>query len=178
MTPRLTVGLLALSSVACGGSSTPGQQVESGTCGAGTPATGCNTIADVGPTITPTCEPGPLPTGAGGTIVDGTYVLTGATYYGGTCLTTPTSGTLAIAGGCWQEVSDSGQSHFSQSFTETVSGNELMGTSVCYPSGSGAGLPAPAVTFTAEGSTLTLFSTESPAAGVAPVFFSAVFTRQ
>ena len=152
-----------------------GQQVESGTCAAGASATACNTIADVGPTITPTCDPGPIPKGVGGTIVDGTYVLTAETYYGSTCPKTPLSATVAIAGGCLQEASDADQSSLRVSATVVVSGNELMTTPTCYPAGVTLGGTAP--TFTAVGSTLTVFNNNSQMGSSNPDY-STVLTRQ
>jgi hypothetical protein len=45
-------------------------------------AAGCNQVTAVGPLIQETCSDASAPTPHGGTIVDGTYVLESATYYG------------------------------------------------------------------------------------------------
>src|SRR4051812_14699317 len=76
-----------------------------GSCSANVPrGQACNTLTSVGATVTPTCVSGTIPTGTGGTIVDGTYTLISQTYYGSTaCSSVAVNATLEIAGGCVQE---------------------------------------------------------------------------
>lgn len=64
---------------------------------------GCNTLADNSAPVNPTCTTGTMPTGTGGTITDGTYVLTAQTVYnaGSTC-PDPISETVVLMGGCAQ----------------------------------------------------------------------------
>src|SRR5689334_1244304 len=97
MTSREMAGALRVAALAwvcagaaCGGSSQAKSDAGDGatgggSCGANVPAgQGCNTLSNVGAAVTPTCDPGTIPAGTGGTIVEGTYTLTSQTYYGST----------------------------------------------------------------------------------------------
>ena len=68
-------------------------------------AVGCNQVTAVGPLIQETCSDAGAPTPHGGTIVDGTYVLESATYYG-VCPTAPNVTqdrvTWVLCGDQWQ----------------------------------------------------------------------------
>src|SRR5262245_29922908 len=77
-----------------------------GMCGADVPAgQACNTLANIGSPITPTCVTGTMPTGIGGTILDGTYVFTSQTYYNDSaCPTTPVAETIVVSGACIQGI--------------------------------------------------------------------------
>lgn len=149
------------SSSGTGGGGEAGSSGGSGTCGANVPEGGaCNTLSNVGPTVTQVCASGPMPiVGTGGTIADGTYVLTSAADYQSTsCSSEKISATYVIAGGCWQEVAQASSPGVSVSLVATLSvsvqGNQLTTTALCQS----AQLPATATsTFTASGSTLTLF---------------------
>ena len=63
-------------------------------------------LANVATAITPTCVSGTMPVGTGGTIVDGTYVLTSQTNYRRELSKAPLSfsETITIAGDCFQTV--------------------------------------------------------------------------
>jgi hypothetical protein len=180
---------VALAAGACGGgtltadgASMPpdgasSDSVSPGMCGADVPpGQACNMLANVATTITPTCVSGTIPVGTGGTIVDGTYVLTSQTYYQDTsCPMLPLSETIAIAGDCIQIV-------FGSIFSGTTSGrlttqgNMFAGTQTCQHLDVDAAvtiMDAQMKTYTATSTTFTLFS-------VYPTTGSdvAVFTRR
>jgi hypothetical protein len=192
-TLRSVVVALASGVVACGsgsassgggtspGSSGAGTSGAAGTCSANIPDGGaCNTIANVGPTVTRTCATGTIPTGTGGTIANGTYVLTAETYYaGGSCPEPSLSVTLVADGDCWQEVAASGAANnstsFDAAFAVAVQGNQVTTTPTCVDGP--ASREAASATFTASGGTLTVFSVHS-AAEHTTADVADVFTRQ
>ncbi|HZU82832.1 MAG TPA: hypothetical protein VE987_07950 [Polyangiaceae bacterium] len=170
--------LAALVNVGCGGStgleapSPPSGRASDASaaalaCGSSTPgASACNTVTDVGAPIRPVCAPGTVPAGAGGDIVDGTYVLTGQIYYGlAACPGEPVSATLALSSGCGQEAAhagppgDGGAVAVTVSFTLDAQGNQVTITPTC-TSLTGAE-DAPTKTYTATASTLTIFTHNS-----------------
>lgn len=94
-------GAVAATSPACGGDSgLPGM------CSAQVPAGhACNAIVNVASPIMPTCTTDTMPTGTGGVIADGTYVLTSQTYYDlSNCSDSPIAETVIMAGDCFQAV--------------------------------------------------------------------------
>lgn len=141
-----------------------------GMCGADTPAgQECTALKATGAPVPPTCMSGTLPTGQGGTIIDGTYVLTRQTYYNrNTCPTMAVSETIAFAGGCLELVSGSPlPATFSGQFT--VSGANFMATQMCIHLDVDGATVRPDVsikTFTATPTTFTLFSQDAPDAGI------------
>jgi hypothetical protein len=137
MTYRNEAACLRVAAVACltfgaaCGPATTAATSDGGSCSANVPAgQACNTLTNVGAMITPTCDPGSIPTGTGGTIVDGTYTLTAQVYYGGTCTTTGVNATLEIVGDCVQEVSGA-PLPTTGSTTHTVSGTSITRTVTC-----------------------------------------------
>lgn len=151
-----------------------------GMCGADIPpGQACNALVPNGAAVTPTCTTGTVPTGQGGTIVDGTYVLTAQTYYNAsTCPTLALRQTVVFAGGCLQLAAGPAPLDLTASGTFTVAGSSFNLTRTCiHLSADGAtfmesGLPQ---TFTATGTTFTLFS---HSAASTPIAYSAVFTKQ
>jgi hypothetical protein len=138
---------------------------SSGSCSAGLEAgQACNTINNVATAIAPTCTSAPLPTGTGGTIAPGTYVLAAQTYYGGTtgCPTEPISGTLVQSGSCVQQVDVVAGMTITSSVTIAVNGNQMTSTPTCVSLGT-SGLTADTTTktFTATPTALTLFTLNS-----------------
>jgi hypothetical protein len=149
-----------------------------GMCGADVPpGQACNTLSNVATAITPTCVSGTIPVGTGGTIADGTYVLTSQTYYQDTtCSKVPLSETIAIAGDCIQLV-------FGSIFTGTLSGtlttqgNTFAATQTCQHfdvDGAVVSMDAQMKTYTATSAAFTLFSVNTTT-GTSDV---AVFTRR
>jgi hypothetical protein len=136
-----------------------------GVCSANVPAgEACNTLADVGTPVTPSCATGTIPAGTGGTIVDGTYTLTSQTYYGVTgCPSEPVTGTIEIAGGCIQSV-DSLPIPVTGAQTYTVAGASITVTPTCIDVGIDAGgltVDFLTKTFTATPTTFTVFTKNS-----------------
>ena len=144
----------------------------------------CNTLANIAPTIGPTCVTGTMPVGTGGTIVDGTYVLTSVTYYNvSSCGTmVPGSETIAISGGCIQYVLG-GDSGFTgtASVSFAVQGNNITSMLTCADylnlDGGLTHLDVPTKTFTATPTTYTLFTPNSAAGNSNPDRVD-VFTKQ
>jgi hypothetical protein len=174
---------VALAAGACGGGTqspdgAPEDTVSPGMCSADVPpGQACNTLANVATVITPTCVTGTMPAGTGGTIIDGTYVLTSQTYYQDTaCSKVPLSETIAIAGDCIQIV-------FGDLFSGTLSGtvtpdgNRFTSTLTCEHldlDGAVDTMDEQTKTYTATATTFTIFSA-STTAGQSDV---AVFTRR
>jgi hypothetical protein len=96
----------------------------------------CNTLALTGTVVTRTCVAGEPPTAHGGTVEDGTYVLTSVTIYAG-C---PDGGreqaidrgTWVICGDQWETVQEGTPvgTTSNQNFTITASGSSLTSTVV------------------------------------------------
>jgi hypothetical protein len=158
----------------------PPDNASPGTCSADVPAgQECNTLTNLGNVVTPTCATGTLPTGLGGTIVDGTYVLTSQQKYRTDCSTTtplPLAETIAIAGDCIQGVFGQILAGTS-SVRYTTQGSSFTETVTCIHSDTDGAVirQDPTVrTYTATGTTFTLFETD-PTTGEMGV---AVFTRR
>ena len=152
--------------------------VSPGMCGADVPpGQECNALANVGALVTPTCTPGTAPTATGGTIVDGTYVLTSQAKYGVSC-TSPLSfsETVTIAGDCFQAVFGDILSGTS-SGRLTTQGNSIAFTQICVHVDTDGAIVTPDVsmkTYTATATTLTLFAVNTTT-GASDV---SVFTRR
>ena len=113
----------------------------------------CNALAQLETTpVTGTCGTGAQPAGTGGTIADGTYVLTAqARYLGAGCTPGATfEATVQITGGCFQRVDGMGVNELRRSGNFTTSGNVITRDITC-----GAALPA--ATYTATATQLTIF---------------------
>jgi hypothetical protein len=167
---RLAIGWAALAIAACGGPAAGPETADGGTAGGacGSDAGTCNAVVDVATPITPTCASGAVPTGTGGTIEDGTYVLTSQTYYGAaTCPATKISTTVVIAGGCFQLAAhafegDGGSFELRASSVGVVQGSYLTLGAKCV-SVAGTTPDAPMRSFTVSGPTLTLFTANAAA---------------
>jgi len=126
----------------------------------------CNAIANVGPQVTPACTTGTVPTGTGGVIADGTYVLTSQTYYNTGCPTSPIAETFVVAGDCFEDVgyffqpgSLSPAIITTDAALATVQGNTIMLTLTCAQSGFQTTMQdTPTKTYTATDTTLTMFT--------------------
>jgi hypothetical protein len=148
-----TGGLMVVSVAGCGGMvSSNGSH---GSCRSSSVSGACTDLNDVGSLVSSTCAAGSVPTGTGGVIVDGTYVLSAVVGYhcGDAGGPSPQSQTLFISNGCVQGAGQFRGQTISTTQSFTVSGNELSGSIVC-PAGQ-AGTQT--LTFTATASSLTLF---------------------
>lgn len=152
----------------------------SGMCGAAV-ASGeaCHALADMGTRITPSCAAGTLPSGAGGTIADGTYVLTAQTLYNTpVCPSFGLSQTIRIAGTCFQTTSGAALPATGTG-TVTVAGSTITFERVCvhYSGDGGFSLAGPSVqTFDATPTTLTVY-TDYTSPGEPGTDNVAVYTR-
>jgi hypothetical protein len=151
--PEAFFGAMAAAGLlsACSGSAS----TNAGAACSAAPSTGaCNGLTDIGAVVIPVCATGPEPDGTGGTIVDGTYVLTSLTLYDCTRVATfPQSQTLTVSGACMQGAAHVGGAPITTSQSFVVSGNQLTGSIDCPAGQSGA----QTATFTATPTTLTLF---------------------
>jgi hypothetical protein len=152
---------LCLSAAAACGSSPASSDAGANTCSADVPkGQACNSLTNVGTPVTPSCAQGAIPSGTGGTIVDGTYTLATQTYYGGSCSTEAVSATLLIAGGCVQVVTG-GSITTTASTSYTVAGSNITRTTTCLDlpgvDASAFSPDTPALTFTATPTLFTIF---------------------
>jgi hypothetical protein len=160
-----------------------GSRRTAGACSADVPkGVACNAIVNVATQITPTCAAGTIPTGNGGTITDGIYVATAQTFYNrSACPTTSVSQTLLVSGDCFQAVAQTqgagDSTTVTLSFTIVAQGNRLTPTLTCSDINFPVTQDAPTTTFTATGSTLTLFTLNSAVGNPNPDRVE-VFTRQ
>jgi hypothetical protein len=127
-----------------------------------------------------------MPTGTGGTLVYGTYVLTSQTFYNGSTLNCaadhlPVRATIAISDGCYQEVlSDDGGLVATASVSFMLQGNSVTSRLTCADYGDldgGVIRDVPTKTFTATATTYTLFVANSAAGNPNPDGVG-VFTKQ
>src|SRR4029079_2733572 len=149
-----------------------------GMCGGDVPAgQECTGLANLGAAVTPICKTGTAPTGTGGPIADGTYVLTSQDKYGSTCSSAlALSETLMIAGDFVQLVLGDILAG-TGSVRLTTQGNAIMFTRTClHIDTDGAVLKDDVAmqTYTATSTTFTLFETNATT-GVTNVW---VFTRR
>jgi hypothetical protein len=170
--------ILAAPACSSSSSSNDGATTSGGQCSSSAEAGQvCNSIANTATAITPTCMQATMPTGVGGDIVDGTYVLTSQTYYNVTgCPTTSFSETITIAGGCIQVASSFGTT----SSTVVTSMNEITFTRTCVQTefdSASLSPDAPLMSFTASGTTFSLFTRNGPAGNPNPDRIE-VFTKQ
>jgi hypothetical protein len=124
----------------------------------------CNSLVDNSTPITPTCATGEVPTGTGGTIVDGTYVLTSQTYYGQTSCSNrvPVGGTYVFSGNCVQFAN--AKFGIRGSGAMVVQGNSIITTRTCVNSPFDPADTTPdasTATFTATPNTFTIFRRNS-----------------
>jgi hypothetical protein len=151
-------------------------------CGTDPTRTGtCNSLSATGPAVTVTCLTGTLPTGQGGTVVEGRYDLTELTYYNtSSCPTEPVTETLDLTSTCLLVASSTpSASSFSATLAET-SGHSFVTELTCLAIPASTMRIYPDVdekTFSATATTLTLF-TQNSAAGNPNPDSVAVFTKQ
>ena len=173
------VGSAALTIAACGGgnlSSPDGATTETaspGACGDSVPAgQACNALQNMASPLAPSCATGAMPSGTGGTIVDGTYILTSSQLYGQSCSTSvPVAETMTIAGDCIQLVlGDVLSGTFSGRFV--TQGNAITTTVTCerVDIDGAVFMDAATKTYTATGTAITLFNMYPDGSGDVGVF--------
>jgi hypothetical protein len=117
----------------------------------------CNGLSQVGPAVTATCAAGAAPAALGGTVLDGTYVLT-ATVLFGTCALPDLSETLVISQGTVESLATSADGTVTRkSLTYEIPqpGTLLVETQTC-PSGLIAN-----IRYSATPTTLTIYLTNA-----------------
>jgi len=127
----------------------------------------CNAVPQLGSQVSFICSMGVAPTPQGGSIVDGTYVLTAVIFYGGCPAPTPTSiaETVIFSGGTFQVVATpSGGEVQRTTGTYTLSGSNFLENDLCPQPGSSVAI------FDATPTTFRLFDSATPT-------LVAVFTR-
>jgi hypothetical protein len=147
-------GLLIGSITGCGGvTSSTGSHAS---CTSSSVSGACNDLTDIGSLVNSTCAAGSVPTGTGGVIADGTYVLSAVVGYdcGDAGGPPPQSQTVVISNGCAQGVGHVDGQAISTTQTFIFSGNELTGSIVCPP---GRVVGTQTATFTATASSFTFF---------------------
>jgi hypothetical protein len=152
----LVVAVAVAALAACGSSSTA---PDAGPPDAGADASAadagdnCNELAPLGGPVAATCAPDAPTPATGGTIADGTYVLTQSLFFG-TCSSSTLDETLLVSGGTVQSVAvDANGVVIRKSVTTTVagSGTALVEAQTCPP-----GLIV-TVGFSATPTTLTIY---------------------
>jgi hypothetical protein len=127
----------------------------------------CNAVEQLGAQVAASCTDGGAPEVTGGTIADGTYVLTSATYYG-TCVTSVLAETVVVTGGSTIDsvVTFSNGTVERNNLTYSVAGTDLQQMHMC-PLSDSTTTP-----FSATPSTLSVSLTVDNATRVS------VYTRQ
>ncbi|MET0595346.1 MAG: hypothetical protein ABW133_21795 [Polyangiaceae bacterium] len=125
-----------------------------GTCDAGA----CSTFANISPNVTRTVEMGPTPMMTGGTIVDGTYIVTSIVHYNNDISMYSLSETSIISGNmdAWIASTNGGAPVRYTTYFTTASPNQMSFTFCC---------PAPAnltILYTSDGTTLAHVDPANP----------------
>src|SRR5580765_8429578 len=148
---------------------------SAGMCSANVPQfQACNAVVSIAPVITPTCVTGAMPTGTGGTIVEGTYVMTSQTWYNDSSCDShvPVSRTMVVSDGCYQFViGDSTGPVGTGSVSFVVQGNNVTSMLTCadYEDiDGGLMVDVHMKTFTATATTYTVFTPNSAAGNSNP----------
>jgi hypothetical protein len=149
--------LSVLVMVSCSNSTTSATApTGGGVCGGPMPEGGtCNAVVQRGALVQPTCAPGAPPRMTGGTVANGTYILTSETEYG--CPEAGGNGasseTFVVSGACIESIIGS-----AETVTDTASwqGNQITIRFLCPPGGGSA----KTYTFTATSTTLAFLLTD------------------
>lgn len=157
-----------------------GDAPPAGMCNFSVPAgQACHPLTDMGSPVKPTCAAGTIPSGSGGNIVDGVYVLTAQTLYNApSCPSVGLSQTLRITGTCLETTSGAAVPA-TGSGTLTVSGSSFNISRICvhFAGDGGFTMAGPSVqTFDATATTLTLY-TDYTSPGQPGTDNVAVYTR-
>ena len=166
------LGAVALSAAACGGGSTPAVDAAVAPDAFVPPpdAGPCNTIADVGTDVAQVGVAEAAPAATGGTIVDGTYVVTSAVVYTGAGGLTGPSGSIVHAtsvntGGAYEYVDTGTNASVTSGMYQTSGTNTILVLQYC---------PTQTVinfsTYTASPTEFTLYDSTNPSAVAALTF--------
>jgi hypothetical protein len=99
---------------------------------------GCNTVEQKGSPVKPAAALGSAPTWTGGTIADGTYVMTKWLIYGGGMVSPePVSETLVVSAGTFKVVANTSMFTVRTNGSVTVSGSTMTFTPSCPSSAKG-----------------------------------------
>jgi major membrane immunogen (membrane-anchored lipoprotein) len=157
----LVVAMAAMVAVtACGSSATAPDAGPADADASDAPADAgdnCNGLAPLGPLVTATCDTGAPPPATGGTIVDGTYLLSESHFFG-TCAASMLGETLVISGGKIESLAiDAGGAVLrkSLSYTASGSGTTMVETQTCPLS------VVATIRFSATPTTLTIYLVNS-----------------
>ena len=142
------------------------------TCSGADAGAQCNTVVNGATDVPVTVGTGSLPTGTGGTVIDGRYYMTNLTTYPGTGIA-PTlvmrqTLELCCGGRVGQLVNDETGKTERKSFTFTTAGNVPTTVQTCE---SAPSINIPYASYTATATTLTFHS-------AAPYLFSVTYTKQ
>lgn len=164
--PRAALGALFLIGLACGSSAAKPDAAAKAADAAGNAdgtldggadgldGRGCNAIAQLADPVTTSCDPGAPPAAAGGTIADGTYLLTESHFFGA-CESNVLSETLVVSHGTVQSVTTDATTGMttrgSFTYAATSGSSTLSETETC------PGAFTANVGFTATPSRLTIF---------------------
>ncbi len=110
----------------------------------------CNSLTAVNTTVTGTCSDAGQPVGTGGTVADGTYVMTAREGTNTGCTVATFRATMVVAGSCANRVDINGTVPDHRNHTFETSGNTLTRTATC-------GTQLPAATYSATGNQLVIF---------------------
>jgi hypothetical protein len=157
---RSTLFVALLSLAGCSAGSSGGAAASDG-------GTACNNLVDDGPVVHYTVSSASPPTPTGGTILTGTYELSGLTQYPSPYGTVPSSDTLsgviAIAGTTMQQVQTSGGQEVRNTSSFSVEGLILTTTNTC---------PAPYIFKNAYTATATMLLIYGTGPGSVPVEYA------
>ncbi len=143
------------------------------TCSAADASAQCNTVVNGATDVSVTVGTGALPTGTGGTVVDGRYYLTNITSYPGTGVapTLVMRQTLELCGGgrVAQLINDVAGETRRKSFVFTTAGIVPTTIQTCESVANDVAIPY--ASYTATATTLSFYA-------AAPYVFSATYTKQ
>ena len=135
----------------------PGEDGGSDAAPPGICSNPCNSFANVSPTVTRTVDMGPAPPMTGGTIVDGTYIVSSIVQYNGDTMPYTLSETSVIAGNVDAWVSSINGAIPTRYTTTFTTSNNQMAFAVCCPTPFNM-----TILYTTDGTTLSHIDPANP----------------